>query len=95
MTFFWETETELGNFEVMYIRDKEKREVDFVFVKDDQPMALFEAKGGDSEIRASGKYFSQRLGIPFYQVTHRFSKIEEYPGNTFKIPAVIFLMLTG
>jgi predicted AAA+ superfamily ATPase len=89
------TETGLGSFEVMYIRDKEKREVDFVLIKDNQPLALFEAKDGDSEISSSGKYFSQRLGIPFYQVTHRFSKIEEYPGNSFKIPALNFLMLTG
>jgi predicted AAA+ superfamily ATPase len=89
------TETGLGGFEVMYIRDKEKREVDFVLIKDNQPLALFEAKDGDSEISSSGKYFSQRLGIPFYQVTHRFSKIEEYPGNSFKIPASNFLMLTG
>lgn len=89
------TETGLGSFEVMYIRDKEKREVDFVLIKDNQPLALFEAKDGDSEISSSGKYFSQRLGIPFYQVTHRFSKIEEHPGNSFKIPAPNFLMLTG
>jgi hypothetical protein len=43
----------------MYIRDKEKREVDFVLIKNDRPVALFEAKDGDSEISNSGRYFSK------------------------------------
>jgi uncharacterized protein len=89
------TETGLGIFEVMYIRDKEKREVDFVLIKDNQPLALLEATDGDAEISSSGKYFSQKPGIPFYRATQRFSKIEEYPGNSFKIRAPNFLMLTG
>ena len=89
------TERGLGIFEVMYIRDKEKREVDFVLIKDNRPLALFEAKEGDSEISASGRYFSKRLGVPFYQVTHRFKEFEEFPGNCFKISATNFLMLTG
>jgi predicted AAA+ superfamily ATPase len=44
------TEIGLGNFEVYYIRDKEKREVDFVLVKDNEPVALFETKESDSSI---------------------------------------------
>jgi len=89
------TETGLGVFEVMYIRDKEKREADFVLIKDDRPVALLEAKDSDSAISTSGRYFNRRLGIPFYQVIHHFEKIEEYPGNCFKIPATSFLMLSG
>jgi len=89
------TETGLGIFEVMYIRDKEKREVDFVLVKDNRPMALFEAKEGDSEISGSGRYFSKRLEVPFYQVTRYSKESEEFPGNCFKISATNFLMLTG
>ena len=88
------TETGLGTFEVMYIRDKEKREVDFVLVKDHRTIALFEAKEGDSEISPAGKYFSQKLGIPFYQII-RHGNIEEFPGNCFKIPAADFLLLIG
>jgi hypothetical protein len=88
------TETGLGTFEVMYIRDKEKREVDFVLVKDHRTIALFEAKEGDSEISPAGKYFGQKLGIPFYQII-RHGNIEEFPGNCFKIPAADFFLLTG
>ena len=51
----------------MYIRDKEKREVDFVLIRNNQPVTLFEAKDGDSEISNSGRYFSKKIGIPFYQ----------------------------
>jgi len=89
------TERGLGIFEVMYIRDKEKREVDFALIKDNRPLALFEAKEGDSEISASARYFSKRLGVPFYQVTDHFKEFEEFPGNRFKISATNFLMLTG
>jgi uncharacterized protein len=86
-------ETGLGNFEVMYIRDKEKHEVDFVLIKNNHPLALLEAKYGDSEISPSGRYFGNKLGLPFYQVTNRLEKSEEYPGNCYKIPAADFLLL--
>jgi hypothetical protein len=89
------TEMGLGVFEVMYIRDKEKREVDFTLIKDNKPMALFEAKEGDSEISPSGRYFGKRLGIPLYQIVHGLGRCEAFPGNCFKIPASTFLMLTG
>jgi len=89
------TEMGLGVFEVMYIRDKEKREVDFVLIKDNKPMALFETKEGDSEISPSGRYFGKRLGIPLYQIVHGFGRCEAFPDNCFKIPATKFLMLTG
>jgi predicted AAA+ superfamily ATPase len=89
------TEMGLGVFEVMYIRDKEKREVDFALIKDNKPTALFETKDGDSEISPSGTYFGKRLGIPLYQIVHGFGRCEAFPGNCFKIPASKFLMLTG
>jgi hypothetical protein len=89
------TEMGLGIFEIMYNRDKEKREVDFVLIKDNRPVALFETKEGDSEISPSGRYFGKRLGIPLYQIVHRFGRCEAFPDNCFKIPASKFLMLTG
>jgi predicted AAA+ superfamily ATPase len=89
------TEMGLGVFEIMYIRDKEKREVDFALIKDNKPLALFETKEGDSEISPSGRYFGKRLGIPLYQIVHGFGRCEAFPDNCFKIPASKFLMLTG
>lgn len=89
------TEMGLGAFELRYIRDKEKREVDFAVVRDNRPLALFEAKTGDDPVHPSGKYFAKRLGIPFYQVSPRHERVETFPENCFKIPASNFLLLTG
>ncbi len=89
------TEKGLGEYEIRYIRDREKREVDFVMVKDDIPICLIEAKEGSREISKNGRYYSDKLGIPFYQIVNRAERVEEYPGNCFIIPAVNFLMLTG
>jgi uncharacterized protein len=85
------TEMGLGTFELMYIRDKEKREVDFVVIKDNRPLALFEAKDGDEAISPSGKYFAKKLEIPLYQISPRHTRVEAFPDNCFKIPAPNFL----
>jgi predicted AAA+ superfamily ATPase len=87
------TEKGLGDYEIRYIRDREKREVDFVMVKDDSPICLIEAKEGGREISKNGRYYSDKLGIPFYQIVNRAESVEEYPGNCFVIPATNFLML--
>ena len=89
------SETGLGFFELMYIRDKEKREVDFVLIKDNRPVALFEAKERDEAVSPSGKFFAGKLGVPFYQISPRHERAGAFPGNCFKIPAADFLMLTG
>lgn len=89
------TEIGLGNFEVYYIRDKEKREVDFALVKDNKPVALFEAKEGDSTISKPGKFYSNKLNIPLFQIVYTAKRVEAFPENCFVIPATNFLMLTG
>jgi len=89
------TEIGLGHFEISYIRDKEKREVDFVLVKDNKPVALFEAKESDSTISKPGRFYSKKMNIPLFQIVHKVTKIEAFPGNCFVIPASNFLMLTG
>jgi hypothetical protein len=89
------TEMGLGAFELMYVRDKEKREVDFIVIKDNRPLSLFEAKEGDEAISPSGKYFAKKLGIPFYQVSPRHTRVEAFPGGCFKIPAPNFLLSVG
>ncbi len=89
------TENGLGLFDVYYIRDKEKREVDFVLVKDNEPVALFEAKVSDTSISKPGKFFSNKLNIPLFQIVQKAQKVEAFPGNCFVLPAPNFLMLTG
>jgi predicted AAA+ superfamily ATPase len=89
------TETGLGIFEVMYIRDTAKREVDFVLVKDNNPLALFEAKEGGREITPAIRYFGRLLNLPGYQIVRDLDRAEAFPDNCFLIPAAAFLMLTG
>ena len=45
---FW-TDTGLGDFALHFIRDKEKREVDFLVVRDDRPWFLVEVKSSHSK----------------------------------------------
>jgi predicted AAA+ superfamily ATPase len=44
------TDSGLGTFELFYLRDKDKREVDFVVVRDDIPWFLVEAKIADTSL---------------------------------------------
>ncbi len=48
-------------YELKFIRDKEKHEVDFLIFRDRTLYALIEAKWNDDKISSSLKYFSQRL----------------------------------
>jgi len=89
------TETGLGTHEIMYVRDREKREADFVLVKNNKPAALFEAKEGDAGISPAGRYFAGKLGIPFYQIVNRPVKAEAFPDNCFIVPSTDFCMLAG
>jgi len=56
--------------ELRYIRDTDKREVDFVVIKDRKPLFAVECKLNDKSISQSIFYFLERLNIPkYYQVT--------------------------
>lgn len=64
------TDLGLGAFELGYLRDKEKREVDFVVVRDGEPWFLIEVKGGDALLSPALRRFQDQLGAPFaFQLT--------------------------
>jgi len=57
--------------ELRFLPDTAGREVDFVVVKDKQPLFALECKNGEKTAAASLSYFAARTNIPtFYQV-HR------------------------
>ena len=59
----------LGEFDLRYLRDKEKREVDFVITESRRPLALIEAKLSDQTPSESLRYYQDRLGgIPAIQL---------------------------
>lgn len=59
----WLEDVEGYPMELRYIRDKEKREVDFLILKNRKPVALIEAKT-TAQKKTALSYFKERLNIP-------------------------------
>jgi hypothetical protein len=59
------TDLGLGVFELGYLRDKDKREVDFVVARDGEPWFLVEVKRGETALSPSLRFFRDQLGAPF------------------------------
>ena len=59
----------LGDFSLHFIKDKEKREVDFLVVKDGTPFLLIEAKLSDTQPAKPLTAFQNKLRIPAVQLT--------------------------
>ena len=93
---FWQ-DNGFGIFELAFIRDKDKREVDFVVIKNDKPWFMVEVKNsGNKSLSKSLVYFKKKLNIP-----HAFQVVfdTDYIGkNCFDftdpiiVPAKTFLM---
>lgn len=61
---FW-TDCGLGEYGLYYLRDKEKREVDFLVTKDRKPWFLVEAKAsGNQGISRWLYYYQEKLNVP-------------------------------
>jgi len=68
-------------YEIRYIRDKEKREVDFLVLKDRKPAALIECKWSDGGLSSSLSYFAKKLKIPkAYQLVGDFDRTLQKDG---------------
>ena len=86
----------LGDFQLGYLRDKEKREVDFLVVRDGRPWFLVEVKHADESMSPSLKRFQDQLGAPFaFQVTVDSDYVDRdcfaAPGRPLIVPARTFL----
>jgi uncharacterized protein len=65
----WQEDTEGYDMELRYVRDTDKREVDFVVLRDGSPEFAVECKTGDRRASPACRYFRERTDIPrFYQV---------------------------
>jgi len=71
-----ETWTDLGfgNFELRYVRDKQKREVDFLVVRDRRPWFLVEVKLSEKTLSPSLAYFQSQIKAP-----HAFQAVMNLP----------------
>jgi len=62
-------DTEGFKMELRYIRDTDKREIDFVILKNKKPLFAVECKSGEKTPNPAHYYFRERTAIPkFYQV---------------------------
>lgn len=91
---YW-NERGFGVFSLNYIRDKQKREVDFVVTKNNNPWFLVEAKLKDHSISRSLKYFHNLINPEFsFQVVRDMQGFEgscfDKPG-VWVVPAITFL----
>lgn len=82
-------DTEGFRMDLRFIRDTDKREIDFVVLKDGEPVFAVECKSGEKSINPALFYFMERTPIPkFYQV-HEGSK--DYEKNGVRVlPVQIF-----
>ena len=86
----------LGAFQLGYLRDKEKREVDFLVARDGKPWFLVEVKHGDESMSPYLKRYQERIGAPFaFQVTVNADHVGQdcfaNPGPPLIVPARTFL----
>ena len=70
---FW-TDTGLSDCSLFYLRDKQKREVDFLVTKDRRPWFLVEAKTRDTALSPSLAYMQKATGAP-----HAFQVVMDLP----------------
>lgn len=57
-----------GNFELSFIRDRDRREVDFCILKDSLPWLLVEAKLSETQISESLHYYCEKFQVPGIQL---------------------------
>jgi uncharacterized protein len=68
------TDLGFGDFELRYLRDKQKREVDFLVVRDRKPWFLVEAKLSDTHVSSSLAYYQQQTAA-----SHAFQVVVNLP----------------
>ncbi len=60
--------------ELRFLRDSQKREIDFVVLKNKKPLFAVECKTGERALSPHLKYFKERTSIPFFFQVHRGQK---------------------
>jgi len=62
-------DTEGYRMELRFLRDTDRREVDFVVIRDRKPVFAVEVKTGEREVSRAVRYFKERSAVPsWYQV---------------------------
>jgi hypothetical protein len=89
-------DTEGERFELRFLRDSEKREIDFIVINKQKPLFGVECKSGDSGLSPNIRYFSQRLPIQkFYQVHLGTKHVEVAEARAEIVPFHRFVQVLG
>jgi len=81
----------LGLLELYYVRTKDRRETDFLIVKNGQPWCLFEAKLSDAPVENHHRKHAEALGgIPVVQLTQEPKVVKKSEGTIYRISASRF-----
>jgi predicted AAA+ superfamily ATPase len=68
---YW-TDTGEGTFDLYYLRNKDKQEIDFVVIRDKKPWVMVESKLSEPKIdQSSARKFIGYLGCPLLQVVYQ------------------------
>jgi len=65
------TDFGLGEYQLWYLRNKEKQEVDFLVTENAQPLFLVEAIFSDLAVSPNLIKFQNVLGVPAIQLVHQ------------------------
>ncbi|MFA6108606.1 MAG: DUF4143 domain-containing protein, partial [Candidatus Latescibacterota bacterium] len=92
----WWTDLGLGDFDLRYLRDKARREVDFLVVRDGQPWFLLEVKSSSGRgLSPALTYYQRQLGVSHaFQMAFDSDFIEEdcfAAGRSVRVPAATLL----
>lgn len=66
--------------ELRFLRDSQKREIDFVVLRDGKPEFAVECKSGERNLSRNISYFSERTSIPFFYQVHMGTRDYEVAG---------------
>ncbi len=78
----WLEDTEGHSMELRFVRDTDKREVDFVVLKNRKPSFAVECKSGEKAPSPAARYFRDRTPIPSFFQVHLGSRHYESGGIT-------------
>ncbi len=82
---FW-TDSGQGLFELHFVRDKEKREVDFLVTRDKNPWILIECKSNSKNVAPALMYFAHHLKTQLnFQLVENQDLEREFPSLKLKI----------
>nr|WP_267239235.1 DUF4143 domain-containing protein [Candidatus Neptunochlamydia vexilliferae] len=91
---FW-NDIGLGDYDLYFIRDLQRREVDFLITKEEEPWILIEAKNSGKAISKNLLHFHEALGIRYaFQLALEKKPVEKNALLARKpaiIPAISFL----